>query len=409
MVFQPLLTVLICLVLAYLLAELFRRFNLPRVVGQLSAGLVLGILTVSYALFTKEDLTILSFLADIGLILLFYYVGLETSINAFKKNIKRSLMVSLFNTLLPFFLGFVILRYAFGFDLLASLLIGVSLSVSAQSVSVDILEELNKLKSKLGNTIVSIGAVDDIVELILVTLLLSVFHFKISSLSLSRLLLDVFIFIIFIVVIKVWVLQYVLKFFDREHSSTSRFTGSIVIVLIIAILTEFLGFGLLIGAMIAGIIVRQTIYKEVSIPNWEEHDIARSTHIIAFGFLIPLFFVWVGLSVDLSLIAGNLLLIAVFIFIAFFGTIGGTIIAVMFSKGTLREGLVLGLGLNPKGDVELVIATLALKASIIIPAVFTALVIMSLSTTLISPIFFKRLVQKQPVQKNVSKGKLTAG
>ena len=390
---QTLLAGLVCLILAYMISEFFRRFGLPRVVGQVGAGLLLSLLIMKYEIFTIEDFTILSFLADIGVILLFYYVGLETDFKAFTKNLNTSLLDSAFNTFLPLVGGFLVMRYLFHFELLPSVIIGVSLAVSAQSVSVDILEELKMLKSKIGNLIISIGAVDDMVELILVTILLSLVNFAGKAQSFSGLLIDVSIFILLVFVAKIWLIPFLLKVFRREHSSTSRFMGSVIIVFLMAFLSEILGVGVLIGAMITGMIVRQTIFKDVHVSNREEYDIARSTHIIAFGFLVPLFFVWIGLNVDLSLVATSLDLILAFVLIAFVGTIGGTMIATLIRGGTFKEGLILGWGLNPKGDVELVIASLALESGIITAQIFTALVLMSLITTIVSPIVFKRLVK----------------
>jgi Kef-type K+ transport system membrane component KefB len=389
-----LLVILICMIVAFILSEVFRKMGLPRVVGQVTAGLLLGIPVMKQFLFSDDAMRILYFLANLGIILLFYYVGLETNFRTFTKNIKRSVIISLFNTTIPFLIGFLVMKFIFHLNTLPSVIIGVSLSVSAQSVSVDILEELKLLKSKIGGMIISAGAVDDIIELLLVTIVLSSFHFMVNDMSMTRLFIDILIFALFIIIMKVVVLPFVLKFFGREKSSTALFMGSMMIVLLIASLSEYLGIGGLIGAMIAGMIVRQTIYKDVEIPNWEEHEIAKSTHIIAFGFLIPLFFVWIGLNTDVLLLFQDAWLIIAFLLIATVCTVGGTVLAILVSGGSFREGHILGWGLNPKGDVELVIAALALNAALITQNIFTALVIMSLMTTIISPIVFKRLVTK---------------
>jgi len=144
--------------------------------------------------------------------------------------------------------------------------------------------------------------------------------------------------------------------------------------------------------MVAGIIIRQSLFKEVPRPNWEEHELSKSVHIIAFGFLIPLFFVWIGLSTDVSLVWENAGLILLFLVIATVGTVGGSALAVVINGESWRQGWLLGWGLNPKGDMELIIASLALKAGIISAGIFTALIMMSLLTTIISPIVFERLV-----------------
>ncbi len=389
---QPLVMVLICLVGAYFFSYILKRIGIPSAVGQIGMGIVLSIPLLKSNLFTTQNLDLLSFLAHLGVILLFYYVGLETNLNLFTKHLKKSALISAFNTLLPLTLGFVVMKFILGYSTLVSLIIGVSLSVSAQSISLSLLNELKLVKSKIGGMIITAGAVDDIIELFLAALLLSLFHVTITHLSFSRFLVDITLFLVAIIIARMWVLPFALKFFDREKSSTARFMGSLIILLLIASLSEFLGVGVLIGAMVAGMLIRQTIIKDVVIPNWEEHDIARSIHIIAFGFLIPLFFVWIGINTNISSIATNFWFIILLVVIATLGTVGGTIIAILLDKGSLSEGMLLGWGLNSKGDIELILAALALSAGIITTGIFTALVMMSLLTTLISPIIFRRLV-----------------
>lgn len=394
---SPFVMILVALLLAFVLSEVLKRtIGIPRVVGQVGAGLILGLTIFRSYLFNQENVDVLSFLANFGIILLFYYVGLETNLSVFKHNLKKSLSISFINTTLPLVVGFFISKVVFGFNIIVSLIIGVALSVSAQSISIGMLEELKLVKSKLGNIIISAGAVDDIVELILVSIVLSFFQLAITATPHLKLAVGIFFFIILVVIARVWLIPYTLKFFDREKSSTARFTGALLIALLIATLSELFGLGSVIGAMIAGMIVRQTIFKDVKIPNWEEHDIARSIHIISFGFLIPLFFVWVGLNTDISTVGANIFFVIILIAIALLGTVGGTTVAVMLNKGSFREGIIIGWGLTPKGDVELGIATLALKAGIITPALFTSLVLMALVTTIISPIIFKSLVASHP-------------
>lgn len=389
---QPLVMVLVSLLGAYFFSYILKRIGIPSAVGQIGIGILLSIPLIKSTIFSQANLDLLSFLAHLGVILLFYYVGLETNLNLFAKHLKKSALISAFNTLLPLLLGFAVMRFILGYSTVVSLVIGVGLSVSAQSISLSLLNELNLIKSKIGGMIITAGAVDDLIELFLATALLSLFHVTITQLTFSSFLVDIVLFLIAIIIARIWVLPFALRFFDREKSSTARFMGSLIILLLIASLSEFFGVGVLIGAMIAGMLIRQTIIKDVVIPNWEEHDIARSIHIIAFGFLIPLFFVWVGLNTNIASIVTNLWFIILLVVIATVGTVGGTIIATLLDKGSFSEGMLLGWGLNPKGDIELILATLALQAGIITTGIFTALVMMSLLTMLISPIIFRRLV-----------------
>src|SRR3989344_4476414 len=304
---SPFVMILVALLLAYTISEVLKRtLGIPRVVGQVGAGLILSIVFIKSFLFNQENTDVLSFLASLGVVLLFYYVGLETNFSVFRKNLTKSLTISLINTTLPLLAGFLVMKYVFDFTNMVSLIIGVALSVSAQSVSFGFLEELNLVKSKLGSTIISSGATDDIIELILISVLLSFFQLTVIDSPHLALALGLFFFVILVAVARLWFIPMTLKFFDREKSSTARFTGALLIVLLIASLSELFGLGFLMGALIAGIVVRQTIFKEITLPDWEEHDIARSIHIISFGFLVPLFFVWVGLNTDISTIGANL-------------------------------------------------------------------------------------------------------
>src|SRR3989338_8527720 len=113
---NALLVVLIALVLAYTLSEIFRYFNLPRVIGQILAGVILGIPIVKSMLFTEDIFSSFSFLANIGIILLFFFIGLELNLRKFRKNLKESAYIAFFNTLIPFVFGFLAARFLFGLD-----------------------------------------------------------------------------------------------------------------------------------------------------------------------------------------------------------------------------------------------------------------------------------------------------
>src|SRR3989344_3522207 len=357
---QALLTILVCLVIAYFFGELLHKLKIPRVVGQVGAGLFLSIWVIKDILFTDESLKTLSFLAHLGIILLFYYVGLEVNFKTVLKTARNSITISLFNTILPLLLGFGLSYFILKLGLIPSLVIGMTLPTAALSISINQLEELRMLKTKIGTLLLSVGMFNDVLQIIIIAVIFSLIQVGTSQSGLLTLFLDMLIFILVVVAARLWFIPSILAFFDKEHSSTARFTASMIIVLLVASLSEVLGLGLIIGALVAGMIVRQTIFKDKVLSSWQEHDIANSVHIVAFGFLIPLFFVWIGLSVNLSLAVQELGLIFFLAFLAIVGTVGGALLAMVLTKGTVKEGLILGVGLTPKGDLELVIAALAL-------------------------------------------------
>lgn len=396
-----LLMILVCLVLAYILSEFCKWIGLPRVVGQIVAGIILGIGIFRPVMFSPENVYVLKFLADLGIILLFYYIGLQMSMSTIKKYAKESVAVSLFKGIIPLIIGFLVSKYLLMFDDISSIVVAVSLSAGAQSVSVDLLEEMKMLKTKIGTVIISAGIITDILELLIIGILFAFFQVAVKHTSILQFAMHLSIFMIFLVAARLYVVPCIFKIFDREKSSTSRFMGSMVILLLVVSLSEFLGIGALIGAFAAGVIIRQAIFKDITIPRWEEHDIARSVHIFAFGFLIPLFFVWIGVNTEISALTTQPYALLALIIIGIISVIGATIMAVKLVKGTFREGMILGWGLSPKGDIGFIVGALALEIGAITQELFSVLILMALAVTIISPIMFKKLVLRW--KKHISK------
>ncbi len=390
---NALLVTLIALVLAYIFSGLFKYFKLPRVLGQILAGLILGLPLIESFLFTDDIRAAFSFLTNIGIILLFFFIGLEINFSKFRKNLRESSLISIFNTSVPLFLGFVVSRAFFALDNVTSLVIGISLSVSSQAISLDILEESRLLRSKVGNLIMTTGTVDDVFELLAISAVLVIFH-TVGRGSIQKLLLDILIFMVIIVLFRISLIPFALKEFEKDKSKATLFMGALIIVLVMALLSELFSIGSLIGALIAGVLVRQTLLSKEERKPWRKNELSHSIHVIAFGFLIPIFFVNVGLQTDISRITSNLFLVIVLLVVDIFGTLAGTIAGVALSKGSLKEALIVGWGIIPKGDTELVIATLALNNGLINLNVYTAIITVALITTFIAPIVFKALIRK---------------
>ncbi|MDO8642460.1 MAG: cation:proton antiporter [Candidatus Woesearchaeota archaeon] len=390
---NPLFVTLIALIIAYLFAELFQRFNLPRVVGQILAGMVLGIPLIHGFFFTPEVTAVFSYITNIGIILLFFFVGLEINLLKFKKNVRESALIALFNTALPLIGGFVASRYLFHLDLLTSLILGIAVAVSSQAISLDILEEMRLIKSKIGNLIITSGAVDDVFELFLISTILVLFS-TVGQPNIGKLLVDSALFILIVLLFRVSLIPFAMRIFERDKSQSTLFMGALIIVLLMASLSEMLGISSLIGALIAGMLVRHSLLTGHDRKPWRKNELSHSIHVIAFGFLIPLFFVNVGMNTDLSSISANLPLIGVLLLIDIVGTVAGSIIGVVLSGKTVLEGLLVGWGVTPKGDTELVIATVALNAGLITLSIYSAIIMVAIATTFIGPIVFKWLVEK---------------
>jgi Kef-type K+ transport system membrane component KefB len=344
--------------------------------------------------FSGRNAELITFLADLGILLLFFFVGLQIKMTEFRKNVSESAFVAFFNTAVPFTAGFLVFRYLFDASFVSSIVIGMCLSVSSQAVSLAVLDELKLLKSKISQHIITTGAVDDLFELALISVVLTLIHAAAGHESTASVLTDVAIFVAAIVSFRYVIVPVLMDLFAEEKSMTHLFTGAIVITLVLALVTLYLGLGAIIGALFAGIIVREVLLTGKHQKPLEEHNIAKAIHIVSFGFLVPVFFAWVGMNTDITAVITEWKMVSILVVIAIIGTVGGSIIGMKAHGGKLRDGYILGWGLTPKGDVELVIATLALSNSLITQSMFSALIMMALFTTMIGPIFFRALMKK---------------
>ncbi len=391
---DPLLVIVIALLAAGFAGELLSCCKVPRVVGQITAGMILGLPFIQSFLFDQTSLMLLDHLANIGVILLLFFTGLEINFRLFWQNLKVASGISFWNTTIPLVIGFGVSQL-FGFSLTVSLIIGVCLSVTATALALDLLEEFRMLKTKLGNLIVSAGAVDDVYELGLITIVIALIEAVGAKEAISKLFINAVLFVVAVYIFRRAIIPFILRFVEKETSVTLLMSG-LIITLLMAGLSNYLGFGVHIGALIAGVLFRQALLSDVAHHRpWEAHNLSQSIHTIAFGFLVPMFFFKVGLDTDLVLIWQNLTFGLVITVIAVFGTVVGSAIGYYISKRNWHNGFLLGWAMNAKGDTELVIANLALQSGVISHALFSNLIFMAVISTLISPLVFRRLLKKE--------------
>ncbi len=400
-----LLLLVLLVALAFAAQELFRLLKLPRAIAYLLVGILIGLEPLKTLWYTEADARILDFLAQIGIVLMFFFSGLKISLRQFARNIPVSFRMSLLNTLFPLSAGFVAARQ-FGFAEAASAVIGVSLSVSAATFSVDMLEELNLLGSRLAQTILATATIADVLQLTVIALLLAAIQAKNGFESLGGVFANVVVFALIFLAFRQVLAPRIIALAVAEKSHATHFTAALLITLLLAIAAEALGLSALIGALAGGALVRHILMGKAVHKPWEEHQLAESVHTFTFGFFVPMFFIWVGYSTRLEYLAEHWWLGALFAAIATLGTMGGTLLGALLSRKSLEEGLVVGAGVNGKGDVELVIAALARQMGVIDDAGFSALVLMAMLTMFASPFLF-RLLLKRYGPKLLSEGEIT--
>ncbi len=387
-----LLSVFLVVLSGYVFGVLSKKVGVPRVVGQVLGGALIAATPLRQALLAEPSFGVLDFLSDIGAIMLFFFVGLEMNPQEVRRDFKKSVLISLFNTGIPLMGGYFISKAFLGLDFVASLMVGISLAVSSQAVSLDFLEEARMLKSRVGNLIITAGAVDDLIEGVLITIILTVFQVSVSTPSIASMGLGIAVFLALIAALKLMVFPLLAREFDEDNSQSVLLGGALLATLFMAVVSEAVGVGALVGAMIAGILTRSTFLSGPSRRPWKEHSLEHLIHTMAFGFFVPIFFTRIGLGIDAAALLANIPLVLLFTALAFVGTLGGTVLGVLAAGGSAAEGFVVGLGVLPKGDVELVILTLALENKLISPVLYSSLVAMAMALTFIAPLLFKRVV-----------------
>jgi len=381
-----LVTFTLCLASSLLLAELFFRMGYPRVLGQILAGIILGLPLFRPYLFPAQSMEAINFLAEIGLVFFILLTGMSVRLHGMKRVRRQAALVSIISFFTPFTLGFIFATMM-GYPKATSLILGMCLSITAEAVGADILMEFDMLRSKIGDIIVEAGMIDDVLGLISLTAVIS--YVNTGNLNdLLRLPLEFMIFISIIYFIGFKIYPSLARYIWREKSEIGVFTLSIIFAMIVVILSQFMKLSAIIGAFLAGIVIQLSIKN-----RREEKEIVEGLRIVTFGLVIPFFFINIGLNFELSYFIHNLPFILMLTVIASIGKFAGPIITSLDPKLTLKEALLVGWGMNSHGAVELVIADIALTTGLIGKDIFSAIVSMALLTTILSPIMFKRTLE----------------
>lgn len=384
----------IILIAAFTLGELFKRIGLPSVVGQILAGLLFGVPAIKELLFGEGSaLIIIDFLATLGVLLLLFLAGLEIEIDKIKETSRDSILVSLSSALVPFALGFLFITVFFPeYGFLSAAIFGGAMMVTSEGTKVKVLMDLNSLNTRLGAVMLAAGAIDDIFEVFFLSVVV-IFAKGGGLFDLAMIPVEIIIFLI-IAYISFKIMSKVLHHLDKKPGEqTGLFSIVMIFVLVLAALSESLNVGYLIGAILGGFLLQISL-REISKRN--KREMINVIKLIALGFIVPFFFVNVGLTFDLGALSSNLPLIVATILIAFFGKMIGTLIIKPVSTLNWKQLYYIGWAMNSRGAAELVIALIAMQYGLITLEIFSALIAMSIVTTLIFPPVLARGIKRNP-------------
>jgi len=373
----------VCLALAFLLSELCLRLGQPKVVGQIAAGLVLGLPFFS-GVFTMEGRAFVSSLSDIGVVFLLMLVGAEMRVSELKKASKKAFTLATICYVIPLTAGYLFMRYALGYDSLTSLVVGICLAISAEAVTIDILMEYNLLKTQFGTVLMEAGMIDDVYGIISLAAVIDVVQGGGFG-SLASMPVNFLSFLALAYVLGFMLLPKVARVVWREKSEAAVFSLAIIFGMIVVMISIGFGLSSVVGAFVAGIIIQLSIKNRT-----EEKEIDADLNVVTFGLIIPFFFIYTGLNMNVMGLTGHVWFIVAITAIALAGKMAGAFVMGAIYRMKIPERVLYGWGMNPRGAVELIIANIAKASGLIDEGMFTAIVAMAIISAILSPVMFRR-------------------
>lgn len=361
-----------------------RAMRLPQVVGALFAGILLG--PIALNLVHSEGF--IKPLAELGVVVLMFEAGLETDINELKKTGKASFVIALLGVLVPLIFGFGLAYFYHGSELFASdsknilqsVFLGIILTATSVSISVEVLKEMGKLSTKAGNTILGAALIDDILGIIGLTIVISMAN---KEVNLMIVLLKILAFLVLAVIVGYFGHKLFDKWVNRYNKDLRRFVvTSFAFCLILSYIAEhFFGVSDITGAFVAGLVVSNTS---------RTHYISRRFETSSYMLLSPMFFASIGIGLTITAMSIEIIIFTVLLVIIAIATkIIGCGVGAKLSGYTTKESIQIGTGMISRGEVALIVASKGLPIGLIEPATLGPIIIMIVITTVITPILLK--------------------
>jgi len=381
---------------SYLLAALLGRARIPGILGALFVAMAAHYSPLNDLLLGPDLYPAFSFLANLGVLFLLFFIGLQIDMGEMRKLSKDIVWLTVLNTVFAFILGMLVML-AMGYGWLLAFVIGLTRMPTAEAVIVPILDEFNLIRTRVGHFIVGTGVLDDVIEVFLIAFISVWIGEKAAATTLAgnliedevlRLILLIGVFLLAAWISYRWLAAWLSRLLPRQPRNLALL--SMLVVFGFGGLAEYGELGMVVGAITGGIIMRP-VYNGLGVVG---EQTTRTIRAITYGFFGLLFFFWVGLSVQLEgLITSPTLALLLFL-AAFVGKLIGVAIMVPMGKITWREAGTIGIGINARLTTEIIVAKLLLDAKLIDIDLFTALVAASSLSTILVPVLFSFIVRR---------------
>lgn len=398
---------LVLLVVTRIGAEIAERAGQAALVGELVAGIILGVVAHHYSdvlpvISEISDDAVFTAVTDLGIFFLMLFAGVELKPRDLTEGSRGAIVVAFGGAVVPLAMGMG-LGWIFLPDSelkpAQTLFLGVAMAVTAIPVAIKVLLDLGQMNTRVGRMIVSAAVIDDVLSLLLLAALTGVI--RSGSLpdpaSIGLLVLKVASFFIVAIAIGVFVFPRAAKMLKRARVDEFEFSALLIAALAYALLAEALELHFIMGAFIAG------LFFSHQTPNAEIFEnVKGKLSGITFGFLAPVFFASIGLHISFAPFVEIPGFLALLVAAAFLGKLIGAGLTALPFGFSQRDAYAIGVGMSGRGAVELIIADIALKAGLfstpgsptdpIVSGLFSAVVVMAVVTTLLVPIVLRRTI-----------------
>lgn len=373
------------LVFTKLAGHLSVKLGQPSVLGELIVGVLLGPAVLGW-IHHDEFIHIFS---EIGVIVLMFIAGLETDLQQLKENWKSSLAVAVGGIILPFIGGYAA-GVAVGLDMHHAMFFGLLFCATSVSISVQTLKDMNQLSTKEGTTILGAAVADDVLVVVLLAVMMSIFGEGGGDTSVALMVGLQALFFISIIAVGWFIVPRLMKLIAPFKVTEAVVSGAIIIGFAFAYYAEIMGVAAIIGAFAAGIAISQTSFK---------HEVESKIEPIAYAVFVPVFFVSIGLNVTFDGIGSQWLFIVIISIIAVATKLIGGGLGAKLTGFSNRSSIAIGSGMVSRGEVALIIAATGLTSGLLVPEYFTSIVIMVIVTTLVTPPLLKVFFRNKESEK----------
>ncbi len=369
----------VILIITKALGIISRKFSLPPVVGALLAGIFLG--PVCLNLVQPNDT--ISALAEIGVIVLMFEAGLETDMKELKRSGFASLIIAVLGVITPLILGYIVAG-SMTTEILQRIFVGVILTATSVSITVETLQDMGKLKTSAGTAILGAAIIDDILGILLLSIITSVGESgstdAISVLGVFGKMIVFFVLALLSGMLVFRFFQYLLKGLNEEHKRRIP-VFAFAFCLLSAYVSELFGIADITGAYIAGIVLC----------NLSQNDyIKTKVEVVSYMLCTPIFFASIGIKTDLSGLTSSAFSFTILIcIVAILSKVIGCGLGAKLCHYSNKESLQIGVGMISRGEVALIVANKGIKSGLMDERLFAPMIVMVIVTTLLTPILLK--------------------